>query len=236
MSQNTYSISPHPHMSQGNLWALPPCIVSWELVHHLLLCWLSSLLSSSLLSSSLLSSSLLSSSLLSSSLLFSWLSSALLSLPSWPFHLPSSLFFLQPFPLFLLLSLLSLVLFFALSSAFCFYICSVMAFFSSCSFFLCSFCSVASCFWRCFSSSWAKHSALVRRCAYRRAFKAVGMEMVGETRYLDIGEIESSEAGVSDYLPLTTDYSGDCSASEEETVTKSLQYVTTTSRTFSTHK
>ena len=45
--------------------------------------------------------------------------------------------------------------------------------------------------------------------------------MVGETRYLDIGEIESSEAGVSDYLPLTTDYSGDCSASEEETVTKS---------------
>ena len=54
MSQNTYSISPHSYLSPGNLWAFPPCVVSWELVHHLLPCWLSSLLSSSLLSSSLL--------------------------------------------------------------------------------------------------------------------------------------------------------------------------------------
>ena len=92
MSQNTYSISPHSHLSPGNLWAFPPCVVSWELVHHLLPCWLSSLLLSSLLSSSLL------------------LSSPLHPLPSWLFCLPSS----WPFPLsswlFLLLFAFTFVL------------------------------------------------------------------------------------------------------------------------------
>ena len=83
----------------------------------------------------------------------------------------------------------------AFSSAFCFYICSLMAFFSSCSFLLCSYCSVASCFWHSFSSSCTKQSALVRRCAHGRAFWTVGMEMVGETRYLDIGELVSQAAG-----------------------------------------
>jgi len=98
MSQNTYSISPHSHLSPGNLWALHPCVVSWELVHHLLPCWLSSLLSSSLLSSS-------------SSLLFSWLSSPLHPLPSWFFCLPSS----WPFPLSSLLFLLLFAFIFVLS-------------------------------------------------------------------------------------------------------------------------
>ena len=102
MSQNTCSISHHPYQSPHNLSTWPPCtcVVSWELVHHLLPCW-SSLLSS--WSSSLLSSSLSS----RNHSLLSWPS----LLPfSWPFLLPASLFLL-PSLLFLPPSLLFLLLF-----------------------------------------------------------------------------------------------------------------------------
>jgi len=124
MSQNTYSVSPHPHMSQGNF-------VGFISLHSFLRT-----------GSSLASLLVVFSAVIFFAVIFSTVFLAFFCTSFFAFLAFSSAFFLvlQPFLLFLLLSLLSLVL------------------------FLCSFCSVASCFWRCFSSSWAKHSALVRRC------------------------------------------------------------------------
>lgn len=139
MNQSTYSISPHSHLSPGNL-----CI-GFTSLHSFLGT-----------GSPLASLLVVFSAVVFSPVIFF---TAVFSATSFVFLAFLSAFFLA----------LSSVLL-AFSSAFCFYICSVMAFFSSCSFLLCSYCSVASCFWDSFSSSSAKHSALVRRCAHGRAF------------------------------------------------------------------
>lgn len=118
MSQNTYSVSPHSHLSPGIL-----CI------------GFTSLRSFLGTSSPLASLLVVFSAVVFSPVIFSTVFLAVFSTTSFVFLAFLSAFFLA----------LSSVLF-AFSSAFCFYICSLMAFFSSCSFFLCSYCSVAS--WR----------------------------------------------------------------------------------------
>ena len=71
---------------------------------------------------------------------------------------------------------------------------------SSYSFFFCSFSSAAS-FWHPFFLNWATHSALVRKHARGRVFGPVSVKEVSSTRYLDMGEIDFSESGVSDGWP-----------------------------------
>ena len=133
-----------------------------------------------------------------SSLLPSWSSSSL-CLPGCLLHCAFLVVFSTAFFTSLPNSLLSLL--FLLPSLvylpFSFCLCSRMALLLSCSFFFCSFSSAAS-FWHPFSSNWVKHSALVRRHARGRVFGPASVEEVSSTRYLDMGEIDFPESGVSD--------------------------------------
>ena len=134
-------------------------------------------------------------------LLPSWLSSSL-CLPGCLLHcaflvvFSTVLFTSLPNPLLSLLFLLPSLVY--LPFSFC--SCSCMALLLSCSFFFCSFSSAAS-FWHPFSSNWVKHSALVRRHACGRVFGPASVEEVSSTRYLDMGEIDFPESGVSDGWP-----------------------------------